>query len=271
MANIMHTIDAIHDSVMTKSKVPSLNVLGIPISAVTLPRAAELIAELAQQGNSSTVAIAAVHSVIDAQDDPGAKKAMREAALCVPDGVPLVWLLRLCGYKNVSQVCGTDLMLELSRVMAAKGLSAYYFGGQPGVAETLAARLAHDYPGLRTAGVHSPPFKDMDEDEKTRIADMINQANADIVWIGLGAPKQERWMNEFRPRLTAPVLIGAGAAFDFNTGRMTRAPRWMQKCALEWVYRLVKEPRRLWRRYLRNNPLFLWYVFCQCTRLKSFD
>jgi N-acetylglucosaminyldiphosphoundecaprenol N-acetyl-beta-D-mannosaminyltransferase len=262
--------DDLTDFSAADTALPSLNVLGIAINAISLDRAASTIVDMARQEKRSTVAVAAVHSVVDAQDMPEAKSAMKNATLCVPDGVPLVWLLRLNGFTDVSRVFGPDLMLETSRLMGLNRMSAYYFGGREGVADDLARRLEDDYAGLRTAGTCSPPFREMTEAEKDRIADTINAAGPDVVWIGLGSPKQERWMAEFRTRLKAPVIIGIGAAFDYNTGRLTRAPRWMQKCALEWLYRLIQEPRRLWRRYLRNNPLFLWFLFCQRYRLKSF-
>lgn len=254
-----------------KVGLPSLNVLGIPIHATTLGDAARSIVDFAHRGHPATVAIAAVHSVVDAQNEPDAKRAMSGATLCVSDGVPLVWLLRLCGFRNITRVFGPDLMLEVSRQLAGTGLTAFYLGGGTGVAEDLASRLERDNPGLMTAGVFSPPFRDTDEAEKDQLAHMINTSGARIVWVGLGSPKQERWMNEFRPRLKSAVLIGVGAAFDYNTGRLTRAPKWMQKCALEWLYRLIQEPRRLWRRYLRNNPLFVWYVFCQWLGINTFQ
>jgi N-acetylglucosaminyldiphosphoundecaprenol N-acetyl-beta-D-mannosaminyltransferase len=252
-------------------KSRSLNVLGIPISAITSQSATQQIVEMALLDIKATIAIAAVHSVVDAQSNMAAKRAMADATLCVPDGVPLVWLLRLCGFRNVSRVFGPDLMIDVSREMATRNLSAFYLGGMPGVADELAGRLENSFPGLQRAGTYSPPFGEPRIQEKRKIVDMINGSDAHIVWIGLGSPKQECWMNEFRSLLNAPVLIGVGAGFDYNTGRLTRAPKWMQKCALEWVYRLVQEPRRLWRRYLGNNPLFLWYLFCQVTGLKSFD
>lgn len=250
--------------------LPTLNVLGIPLHATTLNDAADAIVGMARRGEAATVAIAAVHSVIDAQDSPHAKRAMSTATLCVPDGVPLVWLLRLCGFKNVTRVFGPDLMLEISRRLAATEVSAFYLGGADGVAEDLATRLEQSNPGLKTAGTYSPPFRELGEKEKDEIATMIIGSGARIVWIGLGSPKQERWITEFQSRLPSTVLIGVGAAFDYNTGRLTRAPKWMQKSALEWLYRLIQEPGRLWRRYLRNNPLFVWFVFCQWLGINNF-
>lgn len=259
------------DAAEETKRIRSVKVLGIPIHAVSRTVATRQIVNLAQLKIKSTVAIAAVHSIVDAQDNCAARHAMGSADLCVPDGVPLVWLLRLCGYSEVSRVFGPDLMIDVSREMAVRNLSAFFLGGMPGVADTLATRLQAEFPGLRNAGTYSPSFDQPCEDEKRHIIQTINASGADIVWIGLGSPKQESWMNEYRLRLTPPVLIGVGAGFDYNTGRLTRAPQWMQKCALEWLYRLIQEPRRLWRRYLRNNPLFIWYLFCQATRLKSFD
>lgn len=249
----------------------SVNVLGIPVHATTLTKAASTIVELCRHQAPATVAIAAVHSVVDAQDNADAKGAMSNATLCVPDGVPLVWLLRLCGHRGITRVFGPDLMLEVSSRLARTEYPVFYLGGAPGVAEELASRLEHMHPGLKTAGVCCPPFRELDETEKNQIADRINDSGAKIVWIGLGSPKQERWMAEFQSRVTSSVLIGVGAAFDYNTGRLSRAPSWMQNFALEWLYRLIQEPGRLWRRYLRNNPLFLWYILCQWLGLKTFE
>jgi N-acetylglucosaminyldiphosphoundecaprenol N-acetyl-beta-D-mannosaminyltransferase len=250
---------------------PRVTVLGLRICAVDMTGVCAAILGCIRAGRRTEVVLAAVHSIFDAMDEPRARHAMVQATLCLPDGVPLVWLCRAGGHAGAQRIFGPDLMLALSEHIAAeRGLSVFYFGGAPGVAEDLAARMEAAYPGLRTAGTLCPPFRPPTESEDEAHIAAINDSGADVLWVGLGSPKQEAWIDAHRDRLTVPVRIGIGAAFDYNTGRIRRAPRWMQACALEWLFRLVQEPRRLWRRYARNNPLFLWWLFCERVGLKRF-
>jgi N-acetylglucosaminyldiphosphoundecaprenol N-acetyl-beta-D-mannosaminyltransferase len=258
-------------TVVTLKRSDTLKVLGIEVDATNLTDAADSILGWIARGQRETVTVAAVHSIVDAQRVPEAKRMLQQCGLCVPDGVPLVWLLKLAGRKNVSRVFGADLMVHLSKRMAARKLSAFYYGGRPDVVEELAQSMSGRFPGLKTAGYYSPPFRELSREEEDGIVSMINGSGADVVWVGLGAPKQECWMRQFRDRLTAPVLVGVGAAFDYNTNRLARAPLWMQACALEWLYRMILEPQRLWRRYLRNNPLFVYYLLCELSGLRTFD
>ena len=216
------------------------------------------------------VTVTGVHGIIEAQDDQDFKKILNDSDFCVPDGMPLVWLSKLAGNYEVERVFGPDLMLRLSAFLGANNGSAFYYGGAPGVAQELADTMAQSYPGLQTAGTYYPPFRDLTDAEASSIVKTINLSGADVVWVGLSTPKQERWMSKYRPNLNVPVLLGVGAAFDYNIGRIQRAPSWMQQCGLEWLYRLIQEPRRLWKRYFRNNPLFLYYLFCEKTGLKKF-
>lgn len=258
-------------TVATLQRADRLKVLGIGIDATNLAEASECVMRWIAQGQRETVAVAAVHSIVDAQRVPEAKVMLQQCGLCVPDGVPLVWLLRMAGHWDVSRVFGADLMNWLSARLAMEKRSVFYYGGRPDVVEELARTMSDRFPGLRTAGYYSPPFHDLTPEEEDSIVSRINGSGADVVWVGLGAPKQECWMRRFRSRLSAPVLIGVGAAFDYNTKRIKRAPLWMQACALEWLYRVIQEPKRLWRRYFRNNPLFVYYLFCELTGLRTFD
>lgn len=250
--------------------IEKVSALGIGISAVNREKAADMLMSWLKNRACQTATFAAVHSIVDAQQEPLAKLAMQQSGICAPDGVPLVWLLKLSGKKNVSRVFGPDLMLDVSKRMAEEGYSAFYYGGTQEAVTDLALQMERRFPGIRTAGTYSPPFRELTDTEETEVVDMINGAQADIVWVGLGSPKQERWINRFRDRLDAPVIAAVGAAFDYNTNRLKRAPRWMQICGLEWLFRLLQEPRRLWRRYLRNNPLFIFLLFCEKTGLRNF-
>lgn len=263
---------SVEDQRQTEPAIARHRVLGIAISAVSAEQACATVAGWVKAGGrpdgagglrGATVAFAAVHSVVDAQHAPATKVAMDAADLCVPDGVPLVWLLRRAGHRHVTRVFGPDLMLALCARLAPAGARMYYLGGAPAVAEELAAGMERRFPGLRTAGCFSPPFRPATPEEEEGIAARIEAAAPDVLWIGLGSPRQEAWMARFRPHLSVPVMLAVGAAFDYNTGRIERAPRWMQRCALEWLYRLIQDPKRLWRRYFRANPLFVWWLLCE--------
>jgi N-acetylglucosaminyldiphosphoundecaprenol N-acetyl-beta-D-mannosaminyltransferase len=238
-------------------------VLGVGVSAVNLPSAVDTAMTWIDRRERHYVTLTGVHGVIEARDDPSFRRTLNGAGLTLPDGMPLVWLSWLAGRSQVTRVYGPDFTLALSEAMARAGKSAFYYGGVPGVAEQLAATLARRFPGLVTAGVYCPPFRALTEAEEADVATRINGSGADVVWVGLSTPKQERWMSLMRGRLAAPVLIGVGAAFDFLSGRVRQAPRWMQRSGLEWLFRVSQEPRRLGRRYLRNNPRFVYLVACE--------
>jgi N-acetylglucosaminyldiphosphoundecaprenol N-acetyl-beta-D-mannosaminyltransferase len=185
--------------------------------------------------------------------------------------MPLVWLGRAAVGPHVDRVYGPDLMLACCERSRALGYRHYFYGGAPGVADKLAARLSARFPGLVVCGTFSPPFGKLSPEEDEAIVRRINEAHADIVWVGLSTPKQERWMDQHRDRLDAPVLIGVGAAFDFHAGLKRQAPRWIQRSGLEWLFRLLTEPRRLWRRYLRNNPEFAWRLLLQSAGIVRYE
>jgi N-acetylglucosaminyldiphosphoundecaprenol N-acetyl-beta-D-mannosaminyltransferase len=245
-------------------------VLGTAIDAVDIRAAAdEVDAWLASQ-RRSYVCHANVHGIMEALRDPRVAAAYAAAGLTVPDGMPLVWLGRRAGQARVARVYGPDFMLELCARAARRGGSCFYLGGAPGVADALASTLEARFPGLRTAGTWTPPFGlDATRVDAEAVA-RVNAAQADLVWVGLGCPRQELWMATHRPHLEAPALIGVGAAFDFHTGRVRQAPPWMQRSGLEWLFRLAQEPRRLWRRYVLLNGLFLVHLTLQLTRLRRY-
>jgi N-acetylglucosaminyldiphosphoundecaprenol N-acetyl-beta-D-mannosaminyltransferase len=194
---------------------------------------------------------------MESRQDPELLRIHNAAGMVTPDGMPLVWLARRAGFPHVDRVYGPDLVLACCEASVARGYRHFLYGGGPGVPERLAERLQARFPGLRVVGCHSPPFRALVSREDDTVVERINASGADIVWVGLSTPKQERWMHTHRPYLTAPVLIGVGAAFDFHAGLKRQAPRWIQRSGLEWLFRLSQEPRRLWRRYSYNNTRFL--------------
>lgn len=214
-------------------------------------------ATIGAQGRACVTA-AAVNLVMSALDDPDTRSAVLDTTLVVPDGQPLVWALRLLGHRQATRVYGPDLMASFCARAARAGIPMYLYGGRsPEALRLLESRLRDRFDGLRIAGGFSPPYRELSAAERGQVAEQINASEAQVVWVGTGQPKQERWMHEMRSQLDAPLLVGVGAAFDFHAGIVTQAPAWMQRNGLEWLYRLSREPRRLWRRYATQNPRFV--------------
>lgn len=182
----------------------------------------------------------------------------------------MVWMGRAAGFRQMGRVYGPDLMVEVCRVSQTAGFRHFLFGGAPGVADELKLRLEKQFPGLQIAGCYTPPFRPLNDGEQQALEKQIRELKPDIMWVGLSTPKQEKFMSEFLPKLDVMLMAGVGAAFDFHSGRVKQAPRWVQRSGLEWLYRLGQEPRRLWRRYLRNNPLFVARVCLQKSGLRKY-
>lgn len=251
--------------------VEYVNVLGVKVSAINMPRAIEVIDSWVQSREQHFVTITGVHGIMESQRDSTLRDIHNRAGLITPDGMPLVWISHRRGWKNVSRVYGPDLLLEVCNVSTDRGYRHYFYGGAPGVADQLATRLQTRFPGLQVAGTYCPPFRPLTPEEDAEMIEEINAANPDIVWVGLSTPKQERWMNAQVGRLNAPVMVGVGAAFDFHAGLKAQAPRWMQRNGLEWLFRLSTEPRRLWKRYLVNNPSFVALILMQELGLRQYQ
>jgi len=248
-----------------------VNVLGVGVSAITMGDALTAIDRWIATAARQYVCVTGVHGVMESQSDPALREIHNRAGLVTPDGMPLVWVSRLRGHGQVERVYGPDLLLACCRESVSKGYRHFFYGGAPGVPERLAARLEERFPGLVVAGTWSPPFGELTPLEEQAAAERINSSDPHIVWVGLSTPKQERWMARQVGRLDAPVLIGVGAAFDFHAGLKRQAPRWMQRSGLEWLFRLGTEPGRLWRRYLINNPRFVWRLLLQSAGIVRYD
>lgn len=246
------------------------NVLGIGVSAIDLEEALGRIEGWVRRREPHYVCVTGVHGVMESQRDPVLRRIHNEAGLVTPDGMPLVWMSRFAGFRHVQRVYGPDLLLHCCARLRRIGCRHFFYGGAEGVPERLVYRLGLRFPGLSVAGVLSPPFRPLSRLEDDEIVRRINEARPDIVWVGLSTPKQERWMADHRHRLSAPVLIGVGAAFDFHAGVKPQAPLWLRPTGLEWVYRMLSEPRRLAPRYLVNNPAFVWQVLLQSVGLRKY-
>jgi len=236
----------------------AFDVLGVRVDVVQI---ADVIHHMQHwidaKGPCRWIAVTGMHGVMVAQDDAGFRNTLQAADLVVPDGISLVWLGRMRGRKLQRRVYGPDLIQGFFGDPIATGTRHFLYGGGPGVAESLASVLKDRYPSVQIVGTITPPFRLLNAEEEDDVVAQINAAAPDVVWVGLSTPKQELWMQHFRNRLRAPVLVGVGAAFDFISGRVRQAPRWLREAGLEWLWRLVHEPRRLWRRTVLMGPRFV--------------
>lgn len=243
---------------------PRIPILGVQISAIHMQQAIDAFAEWIRTRSSHYVCVTPLHAVMECVDDPTLLPVFNQSGLTTPDGMGVVYLLRMRGCKNVSRVYGPDLMLAACQAGLEPGWRHYFYGGAPGVTEKLTTVLQTRFPGIIIAGCDSPPFRPLTAEEDQSAIERIRTARADIVWVGIGSPRQERWMAEHVSSLNVPVLAGVGAAFDFHAGVKPQAPRWVQRTGLEWLFRLFSEPRRLWKRYLLGYPRFL-FLYCKET------
>jgi N-acetylglucosaminyldiphosphoundecaprenol N-acetyl-beta-D-mannosaminyltransferase len=234
------------------------DILGVPLAMTDYARTMDMMDAMVERGERGYVCAAPVHAVMVAQDEPETYAALRGSTLTVPDGMPLVWAANMLGEQLPDRVYGPELMLRYNQRCAERGYRVWLYGGHDqGSLVQLALSLRRRHPGIQIAGGYSPPFRDLTAEEEDFVVEQVNDSNADVLWVGIGVPKQEKWMARMRERLDVPVMCGVGAAFDFHAGRISQAPRWMQERGLEWTYRIAQEPRRLLPRYLYFNPRFL--------------
>jgi len=245
--------------------------LGVGVGALNMTLALEQIEEWVRTGDRQYVCVCPVHSIMECRRSAEVRHIFNAAGMVTPDGMPVVWVARAGGHSEVDRVYGPDLLVAEMERSPSNHHRHFFYGGGPGVAQRLADRLSARFASLEVAGVYEPPFAPLDALSTDETAALINAANPDVVWVGMSSPKQDRWMARMRSRLNAPVLIAVGAAFDFHSGTVRQAPRWLQRSGLEWVYRLATDPRRLWRRYLVDNPWFLWELGLQKSGLKKFE
>lgn len=253
------------------SNIRTFQVLGAQVAALQIPDVIrQMEMWIAQRDGSRFIAVTNVHVVMEGRRDPSFRTVLQAADLCVPDGMPLIWVGRLRGHLLPRRVYGPDLLWDFCRQTHEMGYRHFFLGGAPGVPEALAAKLKRPFPRLNVVGICSPPFRPLTADEDAQQIEMIRAAAPDVLWVGLGCPKQERWMYEHCERLCVPVLVGVGQAFNIHSGHSKRAPAWLSEHGLEWLYRLLAEPKRLWRRYLVYNSQFIVCESLELLGLKQF-
>jgi len=255
---------------MPAEKLPVYTALGVRVHAVETEEAiAEMQKRIAAGERGSFVAVTGMHGLSESRKDPDFRGILNRAFLVVPDGMPLVWLARFHSIPMRRRVCGSELMEKFCQMTGPK-FRHFFYGGAPGVAEDLAAKLVARF-GIIVAGAYTPPFRPLTPEDVSEVQKCVEETAPDILWVGLSTPKQERWMAEFGPQLQVPLMVGVGAAFDMNSGRLSRAPLWMQVSGLEWLYRLLQEPGRLWKRYLIIIPEAAWDVSLELLGLRKFE
>lgn len=259
-----------HDLTFGTSRSPCANILGIEVDALNMELALARLAAMLRAGRKGYVCTINVHGVMDARRDAVLETVFANAALRVPDGMPTAWVGRIQGLRHMRRVAGPDLMFEVFHRREFAGYTHFLYGGEKGVAEQLAISIRKALPQAQIVGTYTPPFRDLTEDEEQELFARIDRCAPDMIWVGLGAPKQDRFMYHYLPLLRTQVMIGVGAAFNFHTGRIKDSPAWVKRAGLQWVHRLIQEPRRLWLRYLRDNPAFIWNIVLQLTGLRNY-
>lgn len=247
------------------------NILGVAVDAVSIASILETVDMALTVRSRGYVCVTSAHGIVESRKDPVLRRILNSAFLNVPDGMPLVWMGKGDGIKGMVRVHGPDLMLAVCRMSVDRGWSHFLYGGRAGIAERLADSLRDRFPGIRIAGAFTPPFGPLRGEEECRFIAQISEAKADILWVGLSTPKQEYFMAENIARLPVTLMFGVGAAFDLHSGQTRDAPKWMKTHGLEWLFRLFQEPRRLWRRYIRVVPCFIFLALLKYTGLKTFS
>lgn len=261
-----------NDMTMSAQDLPTLRVLGTRVNPVQMSDALSLIEGWIQErGQSRFIVASGMHAVMEARRNPVFKEAVESADLFVPDGISLVWTARIRGFPIKNRVCGLDLMWEFFKIAEQRGYRNFFYGDTEETLQDLEASLKVDFPDLQIAGMHSPPFRALTAEEDQAEIDLINRSGADIVWVGLGLPKQETWIFQHRDALNPPVAVGVGAAFKFLSGTVKRAPSSVGNHGLEWLWRFFQEPRRVWRRVFIDSPRFVGCLMLELTGLKKFD
>jgi len=245
------------------------NLLGVPISAVNMESAIGVISRHLGSGVKGYVCATGVHGILESLRNAAVADAFAASLMNVPDGTPTVWVGRIQGFRAIDHVIGPALMREVFRRREFSEYSHFFYGGKPGIAEELAATMLRQFPWIRVAGTYTPPYRELTPEEECAVASRINACEPDIIWVGISTPRQELWMRRMLPLLSARLHFGVGAAFDFHTGQIRECPAWIKRAGFNWLHRLVQDPKRLWRRNVKNTA-FLWHIALQLTGMRQY-
>lgn len=240
-----------------KSQIPTCNIMGVNIAAINMEWLLEYLDKNIDLVHGDYICVSNVHTTVTSFEEPDYCAVQNGGIMAIPDGGPLSTVGRKRGHKNMERTTGPSLMGEIFKVTAEKGYRHFFYGSKQETLDLLEKKLNEAYPGIQIAGMYSPPFRPLTDEEDMAVIKMINDAKPDFVWVGLGAPKQENWMAAHQGKIDG-LMVGVGAGFDYYAGNIQRAPQWMQKWNLEWVYRLIQDPKRLFQRYWHTNTKFIW-------------
>jgi N-acetylglucosaminyldiphosphoundecaprenol N-acetyl-beta-D-mannosaminyltransferase len=264
-------VEAMRSPLPPGASAPELNVLGVRVHPINVALVLRFVHDLVRANRKGYITVTGVHGITEAQRSPAILEAHNRSFLTVPDGMPLVYIGRCLGHRRMDRCYGPELMMAMFQASIRYGYTHFLYGGKRGIAQELRQRIERLVPGVRIVGTYSPPFRSLNGSERSELLRRISDLQPTVIWVGISTPKQEIFMHENLPALDTNVMVGVGAAFDILTGRLKSAPRVIQRMALEWVFRLAQEPRRLWRRYLVNNPVFLMRFGLQVLGLLNFD
>jgi N-acetylglucosaminyldiphosphoundecaprenol N-acetyl-beta-D-mannosaminyltransferase len=246
------------------------DVLGVKVSAINMSSAVDAADRWIATGRPGYICVTGVHGVMEAQNDPEFRSILNNAVMNTPDGMPMSWVGRLQGFGDMDRVFGPDFMSKMCQFSPERSYRHFLYGGQPGVVQTLKQVLEERFAGLQIVGTYTPPFRTLNKKEEEDLLAQVRDSRPHIVWVGLSTPKQEHFMAKYVDRLQVPLLVGVGAAFDYHTGRVRDCSPWIKRAGMQWLHRLLQDPRRLWRRYLRNNPAFVWKITLQLAKLRRY-
>jgi N-acetylglucosaminyldiphosphoundecaprenol N-acetyl-beta-D-mannosaminyltransferase len=246
------------------------DVLGVKVSAINMSRAVDTADRWVKAGQPGYICVTGVHGVMEAQKNCEFREILNRAMMNTPDGMPMSWVGRLQGFGDMDRVFGPDFMSAMCHLSLKRGFRHFLYGGKPGVAEKLKQALEKKFPGLQVVGTYTPPFRELNAAEEDALLAQVCNSRPHILWVGMSTPKQERFMAQYVDRLQVPLLVGVGAAFDYHTGLIRDCSPWIKRAGLQWLHRLAQDPKRLWRRYLRNNPRFVWNIALQLLKLRCY-
>jgi N-acetylglucosaminyldiphosphoundecaprenol N-acetyl-beta-D-mannosaminyltransferase len=246
------------------------DVLGVKVSAINISRAVDTADRWIGAGQPGYICVTGVHGVMEAQKNHEFREILNRAMMNTPDGMPMSWVGHLQGFDDMDRVFGPDFMSAMCRLSLDRGFRHFLYGGRPGVAEKLKQMLEKKFPGLQVVGTYTPPFRDLNDEEEDTLLAQVRDTRPHVLWVGLSTPKQEIFMAQHVDRLQVPLLVGVGAAFDYHTGLIRDCSAWIKRAGFQWLHRLAQDPRRLWRRYLRNNPAFVWNITLQLLKLRHY-
>ena len=247
----------------SEQQYPAANVLNVRVDAIDMERALQRVEEMLKRQSKAYICVAGVHGIMEAQKCAALADVYANADMTIPDGMPLVWVGHAQGQTTMQRVTGPDFMLELFRRQSFATTTHYLYGGEAGVADRLREVLGRRFPQARILGVRTPPFRDLNPAEQREFLEEIRRLRPDVIWVGISCPKQEIFMRRYLPLLETKIMVGVGAAFDYHTGRIRDSADWVKRAGLQWLHRFIQDPKRLWKRYLLNNPPFVFRILCQ--------